>query len=49
MKSFQFFIHEDLAKELITFVDDHCDTDVPEKVRAFISLLQDEFTEGGRK
>lgn len=47
MDSMQFFIRQDLAEELITFVEDHCDTDVPPKVRTFTSILKEYFMEGG--
>lgn len=51
MKSMQFFISEELANELITFIGDHeiyyCDCgDVPPKVKAFVSILKDHFQKG---
>lgn len=51
MKSFQFFINEDLANELITFIGDHelydCDCGpVPPIVKTFVAVLRDEFQKG---
>ena len=46
MKSMQFFISEKLANEIISFVDEHLDVDVPYNLKIFTLILKDNFQKG---
>ena len=44
MESLQFFINEELANEIISFVNEHLDA--PYKLKIFTLVLKDHFQKG---
>lgn len=49
MKSMQFFINEELAKEIISFVENPLNLEAPYNLKIFTLILKDEFQKGEKE